>query len=158
MVSESSYRHYVRCLECAQQFDQATIADAANAWNRRATSSHAHLTEETRRQREEIAGLREQLTRMVDIAEVRLFAIDRALNPSKFGICGIESAEDHIDYMVSCLSSPVIASGEEKAEPSPSEQFAKWLEVGPKLAKAAGCYVGITVSPAPLSTPNTGGE
>lgn len=29
---------------------------------------------------------------------------------------------------------------------SPAERFARWLEDGPKLAKAAGCYVGIKVS------------
>lgn len=28
---------------------------------------------------------------------------------------------------------------------SPQARFAKWLEDGPKLAKSAGCYVGITV-------------
>lgn len=29
---------------------------------------------------------------------------------------------------------------------TPAEQFAQWLELGPKLAKAAGCYVAIKVS------------
>lgn len=33
-------------------------------------------------------------------------------------------------------------------EQSPAEVFAKWLDAGPKLAKAAGCYVGIKVSTA----------
>lgn len=33
--------------------------------------------------------------------------------------------------------------------PNASEAFARWLEDGPKLAKAAGCYVGIKVSPLP---------
>ncbi|MCZ3377480.1 hypothetical protein [Rhizobium sp. AG207R] len=41
---------------------------------------------------------------------------------------------------------------------SPAEQFARWLEDGPKLAKAAGCYVGIKVTnlPAPPSPSNEG--
>ena len=29
---------------------------------------------------------------------------------------------------------------------NPSERFARWLEDGPKLAKAAGLYVGIKVT------------
>lgn len=32
---------------------------------------------------------------------------------------------------------------------TPTERFARWLEDGPKLAKSAGCYVGITVSASP---------
>ncbi len=42
--------------------------------------------------------------------------------------------------------------------PSPAEQFAKWLEDGPRLAKAAGCYVGIKVTnlPSPPSPSNEG--
>lgn len=30
---------------------------------------------------------------------------------------------------------------------SPQEQFSQWLQDGPKLAKAAGVYVGISVKP-----------
>jgi len=30
-----------------------------------------------------------------------------------------------------------------------STQFSEWVNVGPSLAKAAGCYVGITISPLP---------
>lgn len=33
----------------------------------------------------------------------------------------------------------------------PSAVFAAWISEGPKLAKAAGVYVGITVSDGPLS-------
>lgn len=33
-----------------------------------------------------------------------------------------------------------------------AERFADWLNQGPKLAKAAGLYVGIKVTPAPLPT------
>lgn len=36
-------------------------------------------------------------------------------------------------------------------EQTPAEAFAKWLDAGPKLAKAAGCYVGIKVSTAPAA-------
>ncbi|NTJ67587.1 hypothetical protein G6M50_06385 [Agrobacterium rhizogenes] len=41
---------------------------------------------------------------------------------------------------------------------SAAEQFAKWLDDGPKLAKAAGCYVGIKVTnlPSPPSPSNEG--
>ena len=42
-----------------------------------------------------------------------------------------------------------------------SEQFAQWINDGPALAKAAGCYVGITVSDysalSNATTPETGG-
>lgn len=37
----------------------------------------------------------------------------------------------------------------EAEEKTASELFARWLEAGPKLAKAAGCYVGIRVSDLP---------
>lgn len=29
---------------------------------------------------------------------------------------------------------------------TPAEEFAQWLELGPKLSKAAGCYVAIKIS------------
>lgn len=32
---------------------------------------------------------------------------------------------------------------------TPSERFARWLEAGPRLAKAANCYVGIKVTDTP---------
>lgn len=32
---------------------------------------------------------------------------------------------------------------------TPQERFARWLEAGPHLAKAARCYVGIKVTDAP---------
>lgn len=35
----------------------------------------------------------------------------------------------------------------ETVEP-PAERFARWLEMGPRLAKEAGCYVGIKVTEA----------
>ena len=35
---------------------------------------------------------------------------------------------------------------EEMRDGTPSERFARWLEEGPKLAKAAGCHVGIKVT------------
>ena len=33
-----------------------------------------------------------------------------------------------------------------KKDLTPQELFAKWLEEGPRLAKEAGCYVGIKVT------------
>jgi Lar family restriction alleviation protein len=38
MSSHSTHRHYVRCLECNQQFEQGTEQDALAAWNRREPS------------------------------------------------------------------------------------------------------------------------
>jgi hypothetical protein len=38
---------------------------------------------------------------------------------------------------------------------TPAQEFADWISDGPRLAKAAGVYVGITVRPLPISTPNT---
>lgn len=32
---------------------------------------------------------------------------------------------------------------------TPAERFARWAEVGPRLAKAANCYVGIKVTDSP---------
>lgn len=47
----------------------------------------------------------------------------------------------------------IYGGGTCRCDPSPREraakQFAAWLNAGPKLAKAAGCYVGIKVTPAP---------
>ena len=39
--------------------------------------------------------------------------------------------------------------GETEQSPTPAELFAEWLAQGPRLAKAAGCYVAITVTEAP---------
>lgn len=33
---------------------------------------------------------------------------------------------------------------------TPAQEFADWLSAGPRLAKAAGVYVGITVRPTPI--------
>lgn len=52
---------------------------------------------------EEIESIRAQLIRMVDIAEARLAAIHKALMPSAFGVSGIESPEDHVEYMTGVL-------------------------------------------------------
>lgn len=38
-----------------------------------------------------------------------------------------------------------------KAASDPSAAFSAWISEGPKLAKAAGVYVGITVSDGPIS-------
>lgn len=40
---------------------------------------------------------------------------------------------------------------EPQVEADPSAVFSAWISKGPKLAKAAGVYVGITVSDGPLS-------
>ena len=42
-------------------------------------------------------------------------------------------------------------AGEKPQIADPSKAFSAWLAEGPKLAKAAGVYVGITVSDGPLS-------
>jgi len=45
-----------------------------------------------------------------------------------------------------------------KASLDASEQFAQWANDGPSLAKAAGCYVGITISALSNATaPEAGG-
>lgn len=41
---------------------------------------------------------------------------------------------------------------ERSPDETPQQKFARWLEEGPKLAKAAGCYVAIKVLPAPDQT------
>lgn len=46
--------------------------------------------------------------------------------------------------------------GAASPEPTPSDTFAAWLSRGPRLAKAAGCHVGIKVTEAkPLSPERT---
>lgn len=34
---------------------------------------------------------------------------------------------------------------------APQDRFARWLNEGPRLAKEAGCYVGIKVTPGPAA-------
>lgn len=36
----------------------------------------------------------------------------------------------------------------EEEAATPAQRFAKWVEDGPRLAKAAGCHVGIKITPA----------
>jgi hypothetical protein len=50
------------------------------------------------------------LERMIDIAEMRLMAIHKALEPKAFGITGIESPEDALEYMTGVLRAALIPS------------------------------------------------
>ena len=48
----------------------------------------------------------------------------------------------------------IVGPGEVDAETvkTPADRFARWLEAGPRLAAAAGCYVGIKVTSTPAKS------
>lgn len=82
-------------------------ADALEHWRQEVGKLHSQIEakdSELAKLREENEALRQQLVRMVDIAESRLMAIHKAIEPSSFGINGIESAEDHVTYMHGILN------------------------------------------------------
>lgn len=60
---------------------------------------------------------------------------------------------ERVEYRISVGAADVLfhelagMSGLEVVETDPSKAFAAWCEQGPKLAKAAGLYVGIKVMP-----------
>lgn len=62
------------------------------------------------------------LERMTDIAEARLMAIHKALEPEAFGITGIESSEDHVEYMTGVLRYALTTEGQPCATISPARQ------------------------------------
>ena len=48
----------------------------------------------------------------------------------------------------------IVGPGDVDAETvkAPADRFARWLEAGPRLAAAAGCYVGIKVTSTPTKS------
>lgn len=70
-----------------------------------------------------------------------LEAAVHALRSYQFHNGSTELAASVADYGDAALAS--------LKQDTPQERFARWLEAGPRLAKAANCYVGITVTDTP---------